>query len=105
MSSAGKASSYSRVTGRVLQTETGLVSLSDFLSRGDVQQVIVTKSLHTVVMPEERERERERDTDNVLWKSPFLLPLSAHTDGLMGGGVTQLFFMIKTFKLRFASWF
>ncbi len=63
MSSAGEASSYSRVTGRVLQTETGLVSLSDLLSRGDVQQVIVTKGLHTVVMPEERETESERERD------------------------------------------
>lgn len=53
MSSAGEASSYSRVAGRVLQAETGLVSLCDLLSSGDVQQVIVAEGLHTVEMPED----------------------------------------------------
>lgn len=53
MSSAGEASSYSRVAGCVLQAETCLVSLCDLLSSGDVQQVIVAEGLHTVVMPED----------------------------------------------------
>lgn len=47
---AGKTSPCSRVAGRVLQAETGLVSLSHFLSGGDVQQVIVAEGLHAVEM-------------------------------------------------------
>ena len=55
MNSAGEAASYSGVTGCVFQAETGLVSLSNFLSGGDVQQVIVTESLHAVIMPAKTE--------------------------------------------------
>lgn len=56
VSSAGKASPYSCITRRVLETETGFVSLSNLQSSGDIQQVVVTKRFHAVVMPEE-ERE------------------------------------------------
>lgn len=48
--SAGKAPSHPRVTGRVLQAETGLVSLCHLLSSGDVQQVVITEGFHAVVM-------------------------------------------------------
>lgn len=51
MSGAGKAPPYSRVTGSVLQAETGLVSFSNLASSGDVQQVIRAEGLHAVVVP------------------------------------------------------
>lgn len=68
VNSAGEAASYSGVTGCVLQAETRLVSLSNLLSGGDVQQVIVTESLHAVVMPAKRE------TLRVSWNSSGLCP-------------------------------
>lgn len=52
MRCAGIAPPESMITARVLQTETGLMSLSYFKSRHHVQQVVVTKGIHAVVMPE-----------------------------------------------------
>lgn len=50
---AGIAPPESMITARVLQTETGLMSLSYFKSCHHVQQVVVTKGIHAVVMPKE----------------------------------------------------
>lgn len=52
---ARKPAADSWVTGSVLQTETGFVPLSDLLSRGNIQQVIVAEGLHAVVMPKHTE--------------------------------------------------
>lgn len=52
MGCAGIATPESRVTACVLQAETGLVSLRDFPSSDDVQQVVVTEGVHAVVVPE-----------------------------------------------------
>ena len=65
MSRAGEATAYSRVTGSVLQTEAGLVSLGHLPPRGDIYKVVVTEGLHAVIVPlggeggGERERVRE----------------------------------------------
>lgn len=57
VNSAGIATPYSCVAGRVLQTETGFVSLSHLLSRGGIKQVIVTEGLHTVEMSGETQEQ------------------------------------------------
>lgn len=93
VNSAGEASSYSRVTGCVLQAETGLVSLSDLLSRGGVQQVIVTKGLHAVVMP------GDRKTHKVSWRSASLLSSSAYIDGTVAKNIFHLM-LITSYSLK-----
>lgn len=52
MSCTGIASPESRIAVRVLQTETGLVSLGHFTSCDNVQQVVVAEGVHAVVVSE-----------------------------------------------------
>lgn len=52
VSRAGVAPSEARVTPRVLQAETGLVSLGHSTSSDHIQQVVVTEGVHAVVMSE-----------------------------------------------------
>lgn len=47
---AGVAFEVAEVTGCVLQAETGLVSFSYLPPRADLQQIIVTELIHTVIM-------------------------------------------------------
>lgn len=51
MGGAGISSVVAVVTGRVLQTETGLVSLCYSSLRTGFQQVIMTELVHAVVVP------------------------------------------------------
>lgn len=52
---AGVSSIVAVVTGRVLQTETGLMSLRYSSLRTGVQQVIMTELIHAVVVPRNSE--------------------------------------------------
>lgn len=50
MRRTGIATPESRVTARVLQAKTGLVSLGHFASSDGVQQVVVTEGVHAVIV-------------------------------------------------------
>lgn len=68
MSHTSVSSPHAWITAGVLQTETGLVALSNLSARGGVQKVVVTERLHAVVMslqqkPYQRNRTEEIDTD------------------------------------------
>lgn len=56
MRRTGIATPESRVTAGVLQAKTGLVSLGHFASSDGIQQVIVTESIHAVVVSAEWKR-------------------------------------------------
>lgn len=51
VSSAGITLQVSKITGGVLQTEAGLVSLRYFTTSTDLQQIIMAELIHTVIMP------------------------------------------------------
>lgn len=53
VSSAGVSPVKSRITARVLQTETGFVSLSNLQAGVDVQEVIVAERIHAVIVSTE----------------------------------------------------
>lgn len=51
VSSAGVTLQVSKITGGVLQTEAGLVSLCHFTASTDLQQIVMAELIHTVIMP------------------------------------------------------
>lgn len=51
VSCAGITLQVTKVTGGVLQTETGLVSLCHFTTGTDLKQIIMAELIHTVIMP------------------------------------------------------
>jgi hypothetical protein len=49
-----------KVTGAVLQAEAGLVALGHLLARSCIQEVVVTKLVHAVIMSGKRRSKEKR---------------------------------------------
>lgn len=63
VSGAGVALQVTKITGGVLQTEAGLVSLRHLTPSGDLQQIIMAELVHAVVVPVQKKSFKEERKD------------------------------------------